>query len=330
MSLSFRLCRHTPADKHAVVEFLDANWGERHPLVHCDDFFRHYYVDERRNLLQFAFACEDDVPVALAGYIRANDFEQPDIWVSIWCAVKGKNGVGLELMAALPELAHARMMACNNIRPKTMPFYTFLGYTAARVPHYYRIADRTTYAVARITDKTILPAGGNAVLTPLTQEMILRDYIPNTASTPCKDAWYLVRRYCAYPRRQYLLHGVYDGTQLASILVTYVVSVNDTHVLRIVDYIGAPAQFASLGNAIDALMRACNAEYADCYCYGIAPEIFAAAGFCERHADSHNIIPNYLAPPLYENTEYYCFTSSTDGFTLWKADGDQDRPYVEL
>ena len=33
-----------------------------------------------------------------------------------------------------------------------------------------------------------------------------------------------------------------------------------------------------------------------------------------------------LTPPLRQNTEYYYFTNQPDGFVLFKADGDQDRP----
>ena len=55
-----------------------------------------------------------------------------------------------------------------------------------------------------------------------------------------------------------------------------------------------------------------------------------AAGFAERAPDDANTIPNYLTPPLYENTEYYFFTSDPAHFTLFKADGDQDRPNIVL
>ena len=34
--------------------------------------------------------------------------------------------------------------------------------------------------------------------------------------------------------------------------------------------------------------------------------------------------PNYLT--AVQNTEYYYFTNQPDGFVLFKADGDQDRP----
>ena len=42
-----------------------------------------------------------------------------------------------------------------------------------------------------------------------------------------------------------------------------------------------------------------------------------------------SVIPNYLTPPLLENTEYYYFTNKPENFVLFKADGDQDRPNLK-
>ena len=312
------------ADKPVIVDFMNANWGTASPLIAYDDFFDHYY--RTPDTLQFAFAEEDGVPVALAGYIRANTSDAPDIWVSIWCAVKGKNGAGLELMAALPALSGARAMACNNIRPKTMPFYTFLGYTAARLPHFYRLADKTAYAVARVAEKIILPAHGDAVLTRIGDAASLaQSWTPDKSLRPYKDLWYVTRRYFAYPRQTY---DVWQSEN--NLLITRTVGVNGTKILRIVDFVGKPQAFACLGSAIDRMMRENDIEYADCYCYGIPCEIFAVAGFCERTENDVNINPNYLNPPLYENTEYYFFTDEPTDFTMFKADGDQDRPNLVL
>ena len=97
-------------------------------------------------------------------------------------------------------------------------------------------------------------------------------------------------------------------------------------VLRIVDYIGDPELLPELGAALDALLKETGAEYADCYNVGIRPELWAEAGFRERTPEDPSVIPNYLTPPLYENTEYYYFTNKPEGFVLFKADGDQDRP----
>lgn len=326
-----RLAR--PDEGPAVAAFLDAHWGEKHPLVHLPDFFDFYYRPFGPDgPLQFAFAEQDGVPVAAAGYIRANRLERPDVWVSIWCAAKGASGSGLELMAALPKLVGARLLACNNIRPKTMPFYTFLGYTAARLPHFYRLADRPQYRVARVARRVLLPAGGDASLRALPDAAALAacGYTPDPARRPYKDLWYLTRRYYHYPRQRYDVWGVETDGAVSALLVTRCVPVNGTAVLRVVDYTGAPAAFAHLGTAIGRLMAECGAEYADCYCCGVPKAAMEAAGFCAREPDDANIIPNYLTPPLYENTEYCYFTSQPEGFTMFRADGDQDRPNIPV
>ena len=292
--LTFRLAR--PDEGPAVAAFLDAHWGEKHPLVHLPDFFDFYYRPFGPDgPLQFAFAEQDGAPVAIVGYIRANALETPDIWV-------------------------------------TMAFYTFLGYTAERLPHYYRLADKASYAVARVARRDILPAGGSAVLRLLPDEDALRKcgYTPDPARRPYKDLWYLARRYFHYPRQRYDVWAVEECGAVQALLATRCIPVNGTCVLRIVDYTGVPEAFSRLGAAVSRLMADCGAEYADCYCWGIPAQTMAEAGFCARTEDDLNIIPNYLTPPLCENTEYYFFTSEPAAFTMFKADGDQDRPNIRV
>ena len=319
--IACRLAR--PDERPALTAFLDQHWGSQHPLIHWDDFFNYYYVAED-GALQFAVAEQDGQAVAVAGYIRANRAASPDIWVSIWCAKKGCNGAGLELMAALPRLTGARLMACNNIRPETMAFYTFLGYTAARLPHYYRLADKDVYAVARVEQKVILPLAPGPALAPVAgDEELARVFRAPQGVTPAKDLWYLSRRYFHFPGQQYDVWHL-DGR----LLVTRTVPLNGTAVLRVVDYVGRPEEFHLMGPGIARLMEEVDAEYAECYCAGVPAAEMAAAGFAERDEACPNIIPNYLTPPLYENTEYCYFTSDPDGFMLFKADGDQDRPNI--
>lgn len=314
------LCRKAKSDeRESIARFLDAHWGSQHPLVHREEFFQHYYMGAQG--LQFVIAECDSGIAAVAGYILANKCSTPDIWVSIWCARRDTAGAGMELMAALPKLTKARVIACNNIRPKTLAAYRFLGYTAERLPHYYRLAQRSSFSVAQISSFCRLPVSSGTPLIPVINVSQLTDVPLCTDIFPYKDAWYLSRRYFFYPHQRYQVwrHG-------HRLLVTRTVFVQNSVVLRIVDYIGRPDEFHLLGNGIDQLMQQEGAEYADCYCAGISSSIMAQAGFCERTEQDQNIIPNYLSPLLRENTEYYYFTSQTHNFLMFKADGDQDRP----
>ncbi len=330
-ALTLRLAR--PDEAQRVIAFLDEHWGEKHPLVHIPELFEFYYWPFGPDgPLQFAVAEQDGRLAAVAGYIRANRLDPPDIWISILSAAKYATGSGLELLAAMRCLTHARQVACNNIRPKVMPLYAFAGFTTGRVAHYYRLADRAVYRIARVADKNIPPAAGSAVLRrlPAETDLLSCGYTPNEAHRPYKDLWYLARRYYRYPFQKYDVWGIVENGAVGALLVTRCIPVNETAVLRVVDYTGAPAAFAALGTAIGRLMAECGAEYADCYCAGMPKAAMAAAGFCARSEADANIIPNYLTPPLYENTEYYYFTWDPENFTLFKADGDQDRPNLSV
>lgn len=326
--MGFRLAQ--PGEETRIIEFVNRYFDWKLPLVNRPEYFDFYYHNSES--LQFAIAEENGQWLAVAGYILANHAQNPDLWVSVWVAAPGHNGVGLELMDALPRLTGARIVACNNIRPKTMAFYRFLGWHADRVPHYYRLSMQDTYHLARVQDRTILPVGGDLTLDTVSSVTRLQGLgLPPTPHTPQKDLWYLARRYYGYPHLAYKVYSACENGKLLAYLVTRIVdtapgTAQNARVLRIVDFIGNDEVLPRIGGAIDQLIQQANAEYAECYCWGIPSQIFAQAGFCERKQDDCNIIPNYLTPPLYENTEYYFFTNQPENFVLFKADGDQDRP----
>lgn len=329
-----RLAR--PEEAGRVRDFINANFDWKLPLVNLPEYFDYYYRPFGPDSLQFAVAEADGQLLAAAGYILANRGSAPDVWVSVWVAAPGHNGIGLELMAALPGLTGARLLACNNIRPKTMAFYRFLGWHAGRLPHYYRLADLPEYRLARIARREILPVSGGLALTRVESPAQLKALgLPESPLRPRKDLWYLTRRYFAYPGFAYDLYAAREAGRTLALLVCRVVDTapggpENVRVLRIVDYIGAPETLPRLGRAIDRLLAESGAEYAELYCYGIDPALLAAAGFSERREQDENILPNYLTPPLYENTDYYFFTSDPANFTMFKADGDQDKPNLQL
>ena len=143
---TFRLARL--GEDAAIIDFINDNFDMRLPLLNRPELYHHYYAG-RGGVPQFAVAEEDGRYVSAAGYILANTRRKPDIWVSVWVAAKSHNGVGLELMNALPGLLNADVVACNNIRPNTCTFYQFLGWRAERLPHYYRLGRRRAYYLAK-------------------------------------------------------------------------------------------------------------------------------------------------------------------------------------
>ena len=172
--------------------------------------------------------------------------------------------------------------------------------------------------------------GGDLALEPVADAAALEALgLPRTPHTPRKDLWYLRRRYFEYPYFHYDVWAVREGGRLLAYLITRTVTAAETGcapVVRIVDFIGPDSVLPRLGAALDKLLREAGAEYLDCYNAGIPAETWRAAGLRERLPGDGVIVPNYLTPPLQENTEYYYFTNVPENFVLFKADGDQDRP----
>ena len=325
--VTFRLARL--GEDRAIIDFINEHFDMRLPLLNRPELYHHYYAG-RGGVPQFAVAEQDGRYVSAAGYILANTARRPDVWVSVWVAAKGHNGVGLELMNALPELTHARVLACNNIRAATCAMYRFLGWKAERMSHYYRLANLPQYRLAEPGPKVILPVTGARVLklVPTAADLIPLG-MPKTPHTPRKDLWYMMRRYFHYPHYHYDVWAAMNYGRSDAYLVTRTVTPQETGsaaVLRLVDYIGPDELLPQLGRAIDSILQQAGAEYIDCYNAGIPTRIWNAAGFVEREPGDGVIIPNYLSPPLRENTEYYYFTSEPDNFVIFRADGDQDRP----
>lgn len=322
-----RLARR--GEEHDIVDFINEHFDMRLPLVNRPEFFRHYYAG-REGVPQFAVAEQDGRYLSVAGYIRANAASRPDIWVSVWVAAKGHNGVGLELMDALPGLVGADVVACNNIRPNTCTFYQFLGWQAERMRHYYRLGRADAPALIHAPD-AVNPAVQPDLKLELVEDAaaLIPLGMPQTPHIPRKDSWYLRRRYFRFPHFHYNVWAARDNGRLLAYAVTRTVTAGETGcvpVVRLVDYIGADEVLPRIGAALDEILQNAGAEYMDCYNVGIAPEIWRAAGFLERREEDGVIIPNYLTPPLRENTEYYYFTNKPEQFVMFKADGDQDRP----
>ena len=325
----FRLARRGEDD--AIKAFINAHFDMRLPLVNVPEMYRYYYTGAD-GAPRFAVAEVDGRFAAAAGFLPASSAPGAGIWVSIWAAAQGHNGIGLELMAALPDLTGARVVACNNIRPETLAFYRFLGWTAERVPHYYRLgtAGATVLAQNARPPRPVRPDLGLERVESAAALAALG--LPPAPHTPHKDLAYLAHRYFANPWFTYDVWAARENGALLGYAVTRTVPVSDTGcvpVVRLVDLIGADAVLARLGGALDGILHAAGAEYMDCYCAGIPREIWQTAGFCERCEGDGTVIPNYLAPPLWENTEYYYFTSDPADFVLFKADGDQDRPNLK-
>ena len=162
----FRLAR--PGEGPAITAFINEHFDMRLPLLNRPELYEYYFAGHG-GAPHFAVAEADGRLLSAAGYIPAAKAPGADVWVSIWVAARGHNGVGLELMDALPGLLGAQVLACNNIRENTCKLYHFLGWQAERLRHYYRLGRPGAggWTLAQPGAAEPLPVGGDLTLEPV-------------------------------------------------------------------------------------------------------------------------------------------------------------------
>ena len=116
-------------------------------------------------------------------------------------------------------------------------------------------------------------------------------------------------------------------TKYTSLLITREIQVNDSKVLRVIDFIGEEQDIRNIGQELQNIMNENDYEYIDFYQYGIPEDILNEAGFIKRDKNDTNIIPNYFEPFEKKNVDILIATNVKDNkYFMFKGDGDQDRP----
>ena len=316
-------------------QFCLENWGEPHPLIHNEQMFDYYY--RRGDKINFIVARDENGDIISAGgYICASSSEQPDVFNSFLLSKrKSELAVSLRVLMAIKELSGARMWCCNNIRPKVAPVYQFLGCKTRWMNHYYRfnrdVKERklSVFTGGDIPEPCIadgveyIEAGSPEAISAFPFEQF-------AGQKPYKDAGYVRWRYFDNPWLDYRVLQFSESGQPFGLLMYRIIEWEGACVLRVVDYIGDRSRLALTGEALDATMKETGAEFCDMYAFGIDPGIMRQAGFVLRGEESGDIVPNYLEPPLMENTDFMIQTSDLDGFCMFRADGDQDRKRIIL
>lgn len=321
-------------DLAAFKEFCLAAWGEPHELIHDEATFERYYRADDGGLNFAAARGEDGELLSVCGYIPTNASPTPDVWISFLVSKKGAPfGLAYRLFDFIIETTRCRTIACNNIREKTRGLYEFRGWTAGMLSHFYRLnPDLKDYTLCRIVDRDIPVVVNSDIKTErIPDERGLEPFEKTVLpqNIPYKDRLYLAKRYFRREGFNYEIVGLWDGGEPLALVVFRQIDAEAARVLRVVDYIGSADALAAAGGYLDGELRARGAEYCDWYAAGLDAEQMRNAGFALRERDGVNIVPNYLEPPLIENADFFYFTSDPDGYRVFKADGDQDRPRVK-
>lgn len=323
-------------DKQFILDFIDEYWQKNHIFVRWPELFEDYHRNE--NKINYVIAEEDHKLYGVCGFIYANHKERPDLWLALWKVIpSGSPSLGLDIVRYLHQELNCNILACCGIKKEVKKLYEFLGYKTGTLSHYYRLNEMENYAIATVNHRRIQPyALSETYLEEIKNEEQFRRTIDYSRAVfhsykPYKDIDYVVRKYFHNIAYQYQVWAIREGNEVVdAILVTKKVEVESGKALRIVDFLGDENKLAQCGAAIDQLLKKNDYEYVDFYEYGLKEETLKDLGMVLKDESDTNIIPNYFEPFVKENIEIYFFSNDLDGFRMFKADGDQERPNFRL
>jgi hypothetical protein len=293
--------------------------------------FEYYYRDASDGGLNFAVARIGGEIAGVCGYIKASGGERPDIWISYILAQKGSAlSLGFRLLEFIRLITTCRTIACNNIRRNTAGLYEFLGWRVADMTHYYRLnKEIKKYTLCNIRRRNIQKVLiGGVTLDRITdkKELGFFELEAFAQNKPYKDRAYIEKRYFDNPWLQYEVYAARENGNTRALLVIRFFRQGGASAIRVVDYVGDRGGVARCGAALDRIIRERGADFCDWFAFGLDDGAMKAAGFTPITGGDPNVVPLYLSPPVMENTGITVFVSDPDGYAMFRADGDQDRP----
>lgn len=317
-------------------KFCEDNWGSKHPLIDDDGTFEYYYRDRNDGGLNFIISVDEESGdiQGVCGFIRTSSGKNPDVFISYIVSKKGAPfGTAMRLIEKIKEFTGCRSVNCNNIRKNTSAIYEFLGYTVADMNHWYMLnPEMTDFKLCSIKNRPVFEVcaydvGFSEIFS--FNEADFANILNNQKHHPYKDAEYIKWRYFDYPWNRYRIFKIEYGSDTA-VVIFRIFEFSGSKALSLVDFIGERNLIKCVGEVAKSVLTEMSAEFCSLYEHGIESHELTSAGFSLNKEADGNIIPLYLTPPLMKNIEMTVFMSNPEDFYIFRADGDQDRPNIEV
>lgn len=315
-----------------IMQFMDEHWKPGNVLAKNREFFEWQFVDgDKVNM----FLGVDDSSGRIYGIIGAivyNKKMNPDISGCTWQVIKSPNPMlGIELSEYMKKQLQPRYACSAGLSKKSVRINEMLGGISIAMDHYYRLADREDYKIAKVNHKIIpIVEDTGYRLEPIYSVEDMKQIIPENELLDfilSKDYSYIEKRYFEHPIYQYDKWKIVDTDgNSCSVMMTRDETAQDRKICKIVDYYGNSTDLGKITVALDRIMKEKDYEFVDIYSYGVPTELYEQAGFCCCDETSMNIIPNYFHPFEQRNIALKMIEPAISGLRMFRGDGDQDRP----
>lgn len=315
-----------------IMQFMDEHWKPGNILAKNQEFFEWQFVDgDKLNM----FIGIDDTSGKIYGMIGAivyNRNQNPDISGCTWQVIKSGNPIlGIELSEYMEKQLQPRYLCSLGLTEKAAKINRLLGCAITSMNHYYRLADREDYQIAKVENKVIPAVEDTGYrLQQIFSVEDMKQIIPEEKLMSfllSKDYAYIEKRYFKHPIYQYDKWKIIDKEgRSSSVMVTRDETVQDRKICKIIDYYGNFEDLSMITMALDEVMMERDYEYVDIYSYGVPTTLYEQGGFSCCDDNCENIIPNYFHPFVKRNITLKMIDPMIPGITMFRGDADQDRP----
>lgn len=323
----------TVSDINLIMDFINTSWKENHILARDKDFF--IYEHQEDNCINYVISLENNTINGVLGFIKYSDINS-DIATVIWKALKSNDHpmLGIEIFNYLREHPDYNMLFSLGINAKTIGIYNYLDVYTNYLDQFIMInRNYKNFNILKLEESIVLKDikftnNDRYKLVKLEKNQVDFDF-EKKEFIPHKDKSYFIKRYFDHPIYTYNVYGVYLDKEMISLIVTREVEVNNSKILRIMDFLGNENSLEYVSKNLYEIVVKNNYEYIDFMCFGFEKDILNRAGFDKIDIESKAIIaPNYFAPFVQENIKinFMADTKEIERLRICKADGDQDRP----
>lgn len=334
----------TVDDVDMIMNFIRKEWNENHILATNRELFLWQY-----GCTEYGNSCDINVLlmmsrmngeiVGMQGFVQYSDKKECSQISTAIIKISSQVKIpmaGVELIKRQTSFAGSSGCFASGVNPKTiLPIYDkiFRHKTGIMQQYYILNTNIIEYKIAAIKKDctfTYIDIGYSLCHIETMEELKERFEVERRYDRlPVKSEQYLKKRYFEHPIYQYIVYGIINtNKQCVGVIFTREICVNEAKILRIVDYRGNLRELGYIGNCLDGLMVDNGYEYIDLMASDLDETMMKQSGFALLTPEDPNIIPNHFEPFERKNIKIY-YHQSVD-VVIFKADGDQDRPNINI
>ena len=265
-------------------------------------------------------------------FYEARNLDENFTWFTNWLVKKTAEPiVGIQLLYSAYQLKTPSLFGAVGLSDIALSIYKKLRYRTGELTQYYmQNPEKKPYLITgsgkngsehcfRRNRRWNIEIVKNSERTEI-----------GTDAKPQKSLRYLYQKYCLNAFYPYELYSVAENTESRGYVVLKEDQHNGVKALRIVDFIGDEECFRYGGSAFYELMVEREAEFLDCYCYGIDPKNMVEGGFLQNEMTDEIVVPCYFEPFCRANIPiHFAYQLPKEArFTVFKGDGDREFPRI--